>query len=52
MTLGEFKCCRCDHEFKSVHGAGRDNHYVDCPECGHKYVEWLNYEAMKKSNFK
>ena len=46
-TLGKFECLKCGQIFQTVHGP-----HVECPRCKHFYVKWLNYEEMKKNNFK
>ncbi len=38
VTLGEFRCLRCKHEWTEPPGP------TACPKCEHLYVKWLNYE--------
>lgn len=34
----EYVCCNCGHRWAT------DNPYKDkCPQCGHRYYEWVNY---------
>ena len=40
IVRAEFSCLSCGHEWSgSTEGA-------PCPECGHLYVRWTNYETM------
>jgi Zn finger protein HypA/HybF involved in hydrogenase expression len=40
--LAEFKCMKCKFKWSSNPGP------TQCPMCNHLYVEWLNYEEMRK----
>jgi len=43
----KYKCIKCLYEWEEeLKGP------TQCPKCGHLYVKWLNYEEMKKHNFK
>jgi rRNA maturation endonuclease Nob1 len=34
----EYVCCSCSHRWAT------DGPYKDkCPQCGHRYYEWINY---------
>ena len=35
-------CLKCGYKWESSPGP-----HNSCPECGHLYIEWLNYEEMK-----
>ncbi len=41
-NIAEYVCIRCEHYYRSEPGP------TQCPECGHLYVKWLNYEQLKK----
>lgn len=55
-TKARYRCLNCDHEFDWEQGAS-SGHLPngimvaefpppdECPECGHKYFEWLNRKA-------
>lgn len=36
-----YRCLRCESEWVA------DPFPADCPECGHVYVQWLNFEDRK-----
>lgn len=38
-----YKCMKCDHYFEKEKPGP-----TECPNCGHLYVEWLNYKEVKK----
>ena len=40
----EFRCLDCGHEYEDEPGP------TACPECGHIYVEWVNYGEWRKNN--
>lgn len=44
--MAQYKCLQCHCEFKDKCGP------VSCPVCTHPYIKWLNYEEMRKTNFK
>ena len=41
----KFKCLKCGYKWK------QEPAMVTCPECGHKYIKWTNYENMHKKHF-
>ena len=45
LAIGKFKCSHCEHEFEEEIGP------VRCPQCGHIYVTWLNYEELRLARF-
>jgi putative FmdB family regulatory protein len=47
----EYKCTQCQHRFDIMQGPGAPPSAKVCPKCRHKWVEWLNYETLKKSRF-
>lgn len=38
----KYKCQKCGYDFTSRPGPTK------CKKCRHEYVEWANYEEMKK----
>lgn len=64
QIIAEYKCEKCGHgwldypgprsTYWSEKGAaeGDPNKYSDkfCPNCGHLYAKWLNYEMLKKKH--
>ena len=36
------RCQKCGHEWREKPGP------TQCPECGHLYIDWLNFEEMRK----
>jgi len=38
--IAQFKCLKCDHEFKAELGP------VSCPICKHMYLKWMDYPAL------
>jgi len=45
--IGYFRCLKCGHEWKSeILNSG-----TACVKCAHNYVEWLNYEELRKEFF-
>ena len=39
----KFRCLRCEYEYEDGPGP------TTCPECGHIYIKWVDYEEWKKS---
>lgn len=52
VTFPKYKCWRCSHEWEgwSFDGKG-ERTGPTCPNCGNRYLTWLNYEAMRRVNF-
>ena len=44
--LATYRCCACKHVWQQTPKA------VECPVCGHIWVEWTNYEAWAKAHGK
>jgi len=43
MTVkAKYKCLKCNYKFESNPGP------TSCPNCGHLYIEWLNYRGYWK----
>lgn len=42
LGIAQYKCQKCTHEFS------RPPHPVTCPDCGSRYVDWVNYEEWRK----
>ena len=42
QILAEYKCLKCGDEWE------HRPRPTECPTCGHLYVEWVNYELMRK----
>ena len=57
MRIAHNKCTKCGVEFHKGYRGGDDlmdpwcfGLPVDCPKCGSKYYEWLNYPPEKEEN--
>jgi len=55
----EYECLGCGLKFQGFTNPNPDfksdataGPHIECKSCGHKYVKWLNYLAMKLVNFK
>ncbi len=46
MENAKYQCQKC--KFKYEH----QPRVTQCPQCGHLYVKWLNYEEMNEKYFK
>ena len=38
--IAKFKCLKCGYKYVDIPGP------TQCPECGHLYVKWVNYEKL------
>ena len=50
----KYRCVKCKHEFVGYPGPNQGwknlhepSNPTQCPECGHIYLEWLNYGEYK-----
>jgi Zn finger protein HypA/HybF involved in hydrogenase expression len=39
-VLAKFKCWKCGHKFEAKPGP------IECPECKHNYLTWINFDRM------
>jgi predicted nucleic acid-binding Zn-ribbon protein len=37
-----YKCLKCGKEWEHIIAP------TQCPQCGHLYVKWVNYEQLRK----
>jgi DNA-directed RNA polymerase subunit RPC12/RpoP len=40
--ISEYKCLKCEYEWKQKAGP------TQCPDCGHLYILWVNYDELAK----
>ncbi len=40
--VAKFRCLRCGYRWKDKTGPTK------CPNCGHLYVKWENYEELRE----
>lgn len=42
--IAHYRCQRCAHEWWEPAGP------TECPQCGHLYLLWMNYEALRRGD--
>ncbi len=50
-VTAEYRCLACEHEYTQCVGTWHPA-ATTCPNCGHLYIKWLNYDAFDLSKSK
>jgi len=53
--INYFECLQCDAAWEMKHCKPNEVAYHNqprCPKCESKYVKWVNYEELRKRNFR
>lgn len=52
MKRAHYRCLGCGHDFRQHQGGGKPSAHAappdSCPECGHKWMKWINYEEFTR----